>query len=114
MTPDLTPTAGSAKPAAPTIDRKQHCQNICTRAVSCGIDAAEHLSRTNAKEIALVTQLKKEREASTQSCASECTEGELTDADQGSLAASDRCLEQTTCDLFSRCLGDARDTAKRR
>lgn len=102
------PTAGSS--SAPTsaahVDREQHCQNVCARAVGCGIEAAERLSRTNDKEVALIKQLKHEREASTAACASDCGRGAMNEEDRRALLASSQCLEQTTCDLFSRCLAD--------
>lgn len=112
--PTRDPAPTSAAKPAPAVDRAQHCQSICARAVGCGIEAAENLSRTNLKEVALVTQLKNEREASTRACSAECNQGEIEAQDETALVASSHCLEQTTCDLFSRCLGDARDVAKRR
>jgi hypothetical protein len=97
-------TSTSASASAPKVDRGAYCEQACRRATSCGIENAEKLARSTPKEAALIQQWKQGAGATSAECVTECTSDAEVDADV--LAAANRCLEQASCDTFSRCIAD--------
>ena len=98
------PSASASGPKKPAVDAAAYCESSCARATTCGIEAATKISREDPTETKLVADLKN-REAQTKAeCVAECSAGAANPKEESALAAANRCLEQTTCELFSKCL----------
>jgi len=96
--------SGRAGSVAKPLDQDGYCYKVCQRATSCGLESAESLARGTPGEVALIAKLKAESTSTELECVTECRKETLAELDRSSLAAAERCVDQTTCDLFSRCL----------
>lgn len=100
------PSASASAAKKQAVDATAYCEASCARATACGIEAASKISREDPTETKLVADLKN-REAQTKAeCVAECSAGATNPKEESALTAANRCLDQTTCELFAKCLSD--------
>jgi hypothetical protein len=95
----------SAIASAPPFDLKGYCSSVCERSTRCGLEAAQALAvkgdRGDAAVVASAQKLAPETEAS---CLKQCNGSPLDAASQATLEAAQRCLSETACAPFQKCL----------
>ena len=98
------PSASLGASATP-FDLKGYCSAVCERSTRCGLESAQALAvkgdRVEAAALASAQKLAPETEAS---CVKQCNASPVDAASRVTLEAAQRCLNETECAPFQKCL----------